>query len=240
MTTQLNGFFPLLRDKETGRLSIRIILGIPILSYLTWQATSQFIKINEAVFFDSKTILQFFLDGHFLVFIVVFGIIKKATELFATVLQGLFFQSLSLRIQRKIKKWQMTPEQYNERCKKIAEHPNDTLTLKEIKLIPSILRKELNSKGWKDFTEAMEKAKMRFTSTVLFFTRLFISLTIYLWGNTQFSGKTITFLLGITLIAIFAEGIAYVFVDTLPMLFIAFLKTINGGGGEKNSNKSAV
>lgn len=45
MPIQLNEFFPLFSDRETGRLSIRKILGIPILSYLTWQANSQFIKL---------------------------------------------------------------------------------------------------------------------------------------------------------------------------------------------------
>ncbi len=228
MTTQLNEFFPLLRDKETGRLSIRKILGIPILSYLTWQATSQFIKIDAAVFFDSKTTLQFFLDGHFLVFIVVFGLIIKATYLFSVAFQVIFIQMLSARIKRKIREFGMTEEQYSEKCKTIAEKTVLGVTEDEIRLVPAILRDVLNKEGWRSFSDAVEKARLKLMDTTLFFIRLLIALSVYVWGNSLFSWKGILPLLLVPVLAICAEGLTYIFMDILPLIIKTFLKAISG------------
>lgn len=236
MTTQLNGLFPLLRDKETGRLSIRKILGIPILSYLTWQASSQFIKIDGAVFFDSKTTLQFFLDGHFLVVIVVFGVIMKATYHFSVAFQVIFIQRLSARIKRKIRKFGMTEEQYSERCKAIAERTDLGVTEEEIRLVPAILRHILNKEGWRSFSDAVEKARLKLIDLTLFFIRLFIAISVYVWDNSLFSWKVIILILLVPVLAVCAGGLAYILLDILPLIIITFLKAIAEFGNKSERN----
>lgn len=55
MTISSNDFFPLLKDKATGQLSVRKILEIPILLYLTWQITNSF-EYGLVVQFENKSL----------------------------------------------------------------------------------------------------------------------------------------------------------------------------------------